>query len=549
MSTAEEYPTNNNNNKRRKKAAAVSLSGLPLPDDLITEVLLRLPIKSILRFRAVRRSWAALLSSKDFCSLHHMAISSKVSQPQPPKILLVSPTATRSAGTTSLYLTSPPSRSRPREDDLLFTLDDCPSPRPNSVDIVMPKPCYGLTLLYDAPERAYHVCNAATRAVTHLPPYTGPGLFSTAGLGFDARTREYKVLRLITQHFYDKEVISCDVYTPGASRWRPAAHGVPFSLLHFATSAITHAEMNSVPPVFANGFLHWLINPSLVVRRPRAAVLTFSLAEETFGSVRSPHFWTPGVLRSWAQSEKEHLVELDDQLCIVRDLRSGIPSASSLEIWKLLDYGNGGWSLSHRIELSSRHVGRELRDPQLVRVIGSVGGCGTGDKKIVIATSKHLYHEKFQKKLHTYDPRRRVLETILWGLAAAAQPQPSGQWHNFLVWLGGTTADNNGDPDGVVAAAAAAEPDQRSRGVFLCFAAFLFLAMMVITFTVLILSDDDEGRSPAKTKAGRQLQIAGQVFGFFFMIVGCFWGVFVLGFITEALEGNPEGKRTIDFFI
>lgn len=133
------------------------------------------------------------------------------------------------------------------------------------------------------------------------------------------------------------------------------------------------------------------------------------------------------------------------------------------------------------------------------------------------------------------------------GLAAAAQPQPNGQWHNFWAWLGGTTAGNNGDPDGVVAAAA--EPDQRSRRVFTCFTAILFLVVTVIAITLLMLSNHDGGRRPAKTKAGRNLQIAGLVFGFFFMMIGCCLCVCVLAFITEALEGNPEGKRAIAFFI
>jgi hypothetical protein len=60
-----------------------------LLDDMIFEVLLRLPVKSILRFRAICRSWAALFSSKDFCSLH-MATSKQVPHPEP-KLLVVSP--------------------------------------------------------------------------------------------------------------------------------------------------------------------------------------------------------------------------------------------------------------------------------------------------------------------------------------------------------------------------------------------------------------------------------------------------------------------------
>jgi hypothetical protein len=86
---------------------------------------------------------------------------------------------------------------------------------------------------------------------------------------------------------------------------------------------------------------------------------------------------------------------------------------STPEIWGLLDYVSGHWSLNHRIDLSG-HVGRELSEPQVVRVLagGSVGNCRSG-KKIVIATTKHWVHDEFEKKVHTYDPKCQLLENIL----------------------------------------------------------------------------------------------------------------------------------------
>lgn len=200
MITAEVFPSSN-----KRKKALVSLCTLLLPDEMMLEVLLRLPVKSILRFRAVCRAWAALFSSKDFCSLH-MAIS-KVVRPAPKLLMAVSPTARLNS--TAMYSCSL-SGSR---DDLLFTVDTA---RRNSMGIVTPSPCCGLTLLYDDAAPAYYVCNAATRAITRLPPHRTPKYRSTAGLGFDARTREYKVVRLITGRCSDKERNKCEVYTPGA---------------------------------------------------------------------------------------------------------------------------------------------------------------------------------------------------------------------------------------------------------------------------------------------------------------------------------------------
>ena len=105
----------------------------------------------------------------------------------------------------------------------------------------------------------------------------------------------------------------------------------------------------------------------------------------------------------------------------------------SLEIWKLLDYGSGGWSLHHQIKFSGL-LGRDLREPQIFRVIGSFGDCRSSRKKIIIATSKHKVDNKYEKKVHTYDPRSETLETILSVIETHSSPRcerPSSRFSLF----------------------------------------------------------------------------------------------------------------------
>jgi F-box interacting protein len=366
-------------NKKRKviPSSAVAV----FPDEIMTEVFLRLPIKSILRFRAVCHSWAALLSSEEFCSLH-LAATEVVATP--PKLLFVRPTANfDSTGVYSCSLSG-------RGDELLFTLDNA---RGNFVD-VSPTPCHGLTLLYDAVAPAYYVCNAATRAVTQLLPCYDVA-FATVGLGFDAQTKKYKVVRFFQGRCYENQRFHCEIYTLGGGYgddWRPVSCGVPFRFCNFARSAIWNAVFRKMQPVFADGFLHWLIDPSLFAKMPRAAIISFSLTKETFSWVRSPPFVVSGA----------HLVKFDDHLCMVRDLREGLPAGSMLEIWKLKGHSSGDWSLNLQIDLSG-HVPRDFVEPHAVKVIGSFGSCKSS-KKIIIAPSKH--------KVFVYDTLSRTLETI-----------------------------------------------------------------------------------------------------------------------------------------
>ncbi|KAE8794945.1 F-box/kelch-repeat protein [Hordeum vulgare] len=397
--------------ERRKKAAVSDDQGW-LPDEMIMEVLLRLPAKSLLRFRAACRSWAALFSSEQFCGLH-MATPKAA----PPRLLFVSPAATSDSSTTEVCSVS---LSAGPEDDLkLFTLDSACG---DSMQLLMPAPCHGLNLLLDAAAPAYYVCNAATRAVARLPVPPFPRLFvhASAGLGFDARTRRYKVVRLIRGDHDDIESIWCEVYTHGddvvgggcpTDSWRmPAGGGVPLGLRRFAGAAVSDARSHNLPPVFANGFLHWSVHPLSFSKRPRAAVISFSLADETFDFIGPPPFWaSPAPLLAsdpesipYRDAKLEgHLVQMDNQLCMVRDLRYDGNGGYVLEVWKLPDGSPGGaWSLYHDIHLFGR-VARDLRRPEVVRVIGTTAGSGRLGKKIMIATSEHMICDKFQKKVTT----------------------------------------------------------------------------------------------------------------------------------------------------
>ncbi|GJM85532.1 hypothetical protein PR202_ga01990 [Eleusine coracana subsp. coracana] len=379
-------PMRSNKRMKTEEAPSIIVPAVALPDEIVTEVLLCLPVKSLLRFRAVCRSWATTISSDEFCALH------MARRAAPPKLLLVAPTAAYDA--TTLYSCSPHGPSA----DLLFTLDDV---KGDFVDGVA-APCRGLTLLYDAVAPAYYVVNPSTRAFTRLPPCPDE-LYSSVGLAFDARAKEYKVMRLFTKQ--NDPDMTCEVYTLGGEHgdhWRPAAGRIPSNFTQTAVFALQTATYDNLPPVLANGSLHWLVGHkfSSFTDDPTVAIVKFSVADETFGWIQSLPFNTSGV----------HLAEIDGCLCAVRDLRHGSPdhSSSLLEIWKLQDDNAGVWFLDARIDFS-HHTHRDLLEPRFLRVLGAIADDGRSARKIIIATSNHT--------VHAYDVKSRNIEAIIPSIA------------------------------------------------------------------------------------------------------------------------------------
>jgi hypothetical protein len=157
--------------------------------------------------------------------------------------------------------------------------------------------------------------------------------------------------------------------------------------------ALQTAVYNNTPPVFANGSLHWLIGHKhwsvAGVADPAAAIIKFSVTDETFGFIHSLPFGTLGAM---------HLAKLDGCLCAVRDLRLGSPdNSSSMEIWKLK---KDAWSLDTRI-VFSQHTPMGLLQPS---VLGAIVDDYRSARKIIIATSNHT--------VYAYDVRSSKVETI-----------------------------------------------------------------------------------------------------------------------------------------
>ena len=71
--------------RKRKKKKRAHQQTFELPDEMVWEILIRLPVQSLARFKSVSKAWLAIISDPSFVLAHLQC--SKESQPKPVVIL------------------------------------------------------------------------------------------------------------------------------------------------------------------------------------------------------------------------------------------------------------------------------------------------------------------------------------------------------------------------------------------------------------------------------------------------------------------------------
>ena len=61
-----------------------------IPQDIAFNILLRLPVKSLLRFKSAGKSWLALITSKDFVEAYHKRANIRCAQIESPGSAFIS---------------------------------------------------------------------------------------------------------------------------------------------------------------------------------------------------------------------------------------------------------------------------------------------------------------------------------------------------------------------------------------------------------------------------------------------------------------------------
>ncbi|XP_075477698.1 F-box/kelch-repeat protein At3g06240-like isoform X2 [Primulina tabacum] len=312
-----------------------------LPEDVIIEILIRLPVKSIVKLRCVSRTWRDLIRSPIFIHRYQ-------NRERKQSVLLVKRYTTRQyedEGILSFHnpdfpeLLVSPNLSFPVLNDLDFPTRICSNFRSYS-HVPIYGPCNGLVCI--PVDNIIFLCNPALREFKPLPPpsITCPMgyriLAFEFGFGFDPNTGAYKVmqisqiredyyegLRLYLEHNYKDclnldDYESFDLYDSASNSWKHIDEELP--------------KINFMPSfqTFFGGAMHWYAaNDNINVY-----ILCFDIRTEAFQLLDFPDDFPKA-------EDLASLTVLNENLALIGfPLWREEPEPSQvIEIWVMKQYG------------------------------------------------------------------------------------------------------------------------------------------------------------------------------------------------------------------
>ncbi|XP_055959575.1 F-box/kelch-repeat protein At3g23880-like [Mercurialis annua] len=278
--------------------------------DLLVEILRRLPVKSLVRFKAVHSHWFSLISSPQFCHQHlqYQRPDQKYGTIQVGNTHTLHPSLSLRVIDTVDY------------DHQLVEIQKAFGSWEVFGNYAYPMllgSCNGLLLtsfslyledfiLWNPTIREYRNIN---RKIPVGPKF---GTKFMAGLGYDNLSYNYKIVAAESRNLPQKTSIEFDIYDLRKSSWKTRNCHFPYKFKSLTTPAIT----------LANGIPHWHFKR---MANDQSVILCFDLVEEIFKEVPLPD----NIL------DFKFMSAVDGYLCIgIRNLPMG-----PLHVWKMREYG------------------------------------------------------------------------------------------------------------------------------------------------------------------------------------------------------------------
>ncbi|BFG22901.1 hypothetical protein CerSpe_091750 [Prunus speciosa] len=260
------------------------------PQEIIQEILLRLPVKSVIKCTSVCKTWRSMIINQSFIRTH-LSPTVHVNNLNDSHLFLIH----RVAGTRSSTMFHKAIVNDVQEEVYSLHYDNQAFDEYSKIEFpIAPKQvlynqhlrvvgtCNGLICLADDIFRYGYdifIWNPAIRKLVTLPCpgvtyMTHGGYEASIGFGFDANTNDYKVVRLV--YLYDDSTTVAEVYSIATGSWT--------SLDFVSPSCILRGRESQA---FANGALHWPV-PRRTDYGIEYIILTFDVSSKLFREMPVP---------------------------------------------------------------------------------------------------------------------------------------------------------------------------------------------------------------------------------------------------------------------
>lgn len=296
------------------------------------EILSRLQVKSLIRFKCVCKSWWAFVESPTFIAMH--ANRAKNNE----RVLIYRlPVQVQGTETKFSYLSNHSSIELIR--DVSPDFDHSPFCY-NGRFVRCLSHCNGLVFLSDGNDM--YICNPALREFRILPPFPfdelPPDLSRCTvetGFGYDEMDDDYKVVTLANYHYGSNNniIFKAEIYSLKTDSWRQI--DAMFQVLGPPCSS-----------VFFNGFIHW---KSFCSARERPVIFSFHMSTEVFQEIELPDDCVAVIF----------LDVLGESLALIstQDLDTWEEQVQDFDVWVMTKYGvKESWTKIF-------HIGPEIGHP------------------------------------------------------------------------------------------------------------------------------------------------------------------------------------------